>query len=243
MKTLSMLFLFMSFFTVTTVQAQEAKNGAGIILGVNYSDVNYGGEFLSQFLPKDDYLSLSSGGDSDYGFDIGLNYQFAISDKFSTRVGMMYSVLKYQIEGNVSQRDPSVTRPPSPDIPIEAEGVVSYSFLNIPLTLDYSFNQNPNKGLFVFASANAMLRLNTKWNLDVTYEDMSEGTEDDMSGIIEPDYNALWFVGLGAGYHIPLSDQISLTPSFSMKYGLNPLVDGGLEPTLINLDVTFYRWF
>ncbi len=243
MKTYSLLFLLMCFFAVSSIQAQEAKSGAGIILGANYSDLNYGSEFLSQLLPVDDYLSFTSGGDADYGFDIGLNYQLAISSRFSTSIGMVYSSLQYQIEGSVSERDPSVTRPPSSDIPIEAEGAVNYTFLNIPLTLDYSFNQNPNKGLYVFASFNAMLRLNTKWNLDLTYEDFSEGEEDDMAGILEPDYNALWFVGLGAGYHIPLNEQMSLTPSLGFKYGLNPLVDGGLEPTLINLDVTFYRWF
>ncbi len=237
------LFLFIALIFTTSSKAQEAQNGFGIIVGANYSDVNYGSEFLDQYLPLGDYESFSSSGEGFYAYDVGLQYSRVISNKFSTSLGLIYSVLNYKIDGEVSNLKPEVMRPPSSLIPVSVDGVVKYSFMNFQLGLNYSFNQTASNGLFITATLNSMLPLNTNWYLNVINEDQSEQTDKDITGMEQPDYKTLWFIGLGIGYHIRLGENLSLTPAASMKYGLNPLVEGTLEPTVINLEVTITRWF
>ncbi len=243
MNNSKLLFLLISVLHTLTVQAQEAKNAAGLIFGANYSDVNYGTEFLEQYLPKSDYLIFSASGDAHYGYDIGANFTQTISNKFSASLGVIYTALEYKIDGSVSDLKPEFTRPPSSTIPVSVDGVMKYTFLNIQLGLNYSFNQTPNQGLFLTATFNSMFHLNTNWYLNVINEDLSEDVDKAITGIDQPEYNTLWFVGLGVGYHFSLGENLSLTPFLGMKYGLNPLVDGTLEPTITNLEVSINKWF
>lgn len=240
-------YVFFLIFLLAAISAQtqeqEYKNAVGLTVGANYSDVNYGSEFLSQYLPKDDYLFYSASGDAHYAYNFGATFTRSLSNKFSASIGLIYTVLEYKIDGSVANQKPEITRPPSPTIPISVDGVVKYSFFDLQLAANYSFNKTPNKGLYVLATFNTLFHLNTNWYCNVVYEDLSEGVDKNITGIDQPDYNTMFFVGLGAGYHFMLSDILSLTPQVGMKYGLNPLVDGTLEPTLVNFEVTLNRWF
>jgi hypothetical protein len=238
-----LLLIFVAILYTSTAHAQQAKNAAGISAGANYSDVNYGSEFLYQYLPVQDYNSISSSGEGFYAYDVGLNYSRVLSNSFSLSVGLIYSVLNYKIDGEVTDLKPDVMRPPSPDIPVSVDGVVKYSFLNFEAGLDYSFNSTINRGLFLSFDVNSMLHLNTNWYMNVVNEDQSEWTDKNIADTQQPDYNTLWFIGLGAGYHIRLGEDHTLTPLIGFKYGFNPIVDGTLEPTVINLSLALNRWF
>lgn len=216
------------------LQAQLPRFSLEISGGLNYSDLNYGYELFDfeSILPKDDYLLFSEGGQPDWGAQYGIGVNFRVLNRMTAFAGAHYSSLSYRIEASVDNLNPNVTRAPSPEIPVGVDGLVNYNFADLHAGLNYHFFRKPENGLYASLSLSHLIHLRTLPVLGVTYEDMSTGTEEDLPAIAEPDYKGLWFAGLGLGYRIPAATRLWVTPFAEFRYGLNPLIEEELNPTM-----------
>jgi hypothetical protein len=237
------LFIILLFSISVNAQTQKIQNALGLNFGLNYSDLNYGTEFMEEYMPKMDYLLYSAGGDADYGYYTGILYTRKLTSHLLIDLGAAFQKLGYKIEAEVNDLNPNVNRPPSSSIPISAVGALNYYFYDLNATFEYSFSRYVNQGFYLKAGANYLMHSKTAWKLDVVFEDQSEGSDTDFTKITEPEYNGLLFVDFGLGYHIGLSEKISISPEVNFSYGLNGLVDEELAPTIIRAGISIRRWF
>ena len=228
---LIVIFLLSTFF----VTAQQSSNSFKIRGGLNSTDMNYGTEFLSDFLPKDDYSSFSAGGNGSQGYYLGVGYNRILNDHFELFSNLDYASHHYEIDGNVAELRPTVSRPLNPELPTSAKGDVIYSFFNLDFGVNYYFRQKTASGLFLSALISGNFYVDSKWKVDVLYEDGSTGTSKELPGE-ERDYNKLiTSVGLGVGYNVPLGNQFSIAPLIDIRLGFESLVGDEPTPSTVNL--------
>jgi hypothetical protein len=227
-----------------SLSAQNHKFSLDIRGGANLSDLNYGYELFDfeNFFPRNDYIFFGEGGQGDYGLHVGIGASARVFKRFLLFGGVDYARLRYGVDASVDSLRPSVSRPLSPNLPIMADGVVGYSFINARTGLSYSFNKNVAKGLALSVSLSNMIHLDTDWTLDITYETLRMGTEEELPPVAEPDYQHLWFLNLGLDYKFLLGEKISLVPYIEYNHGLNPLVTGALNPQAFNAGIGLKWW-
>lgn len=81
---------------------EQSKNYYELRVGGNFSNVNYGREFVTDFLNNEDYASRLSGGDIGAGYQINLGYIRALNPKNEIRLSSGYTELGYDVEGEQS---------------------------------------------------------------------------------------------------------------------------------------------
>lgn len=234
---------FCFFLSSIALQAQDKKIAIGFEAGLNFSDVNYGGEFFDEFLPRADYQSFQAAGEGALGYFLGLGVSRKMSNHFLLNFNAAYTSLHYQIDASVSDFNPSSNRPLSSTLPVSAMGTINYSFVNLQAGLTYSIATDARKGLQISALVGNMIHLNTDWKLDVNYEDGGTGESNAIDGLQEPEYNNLWLLGMDLAYGFSLNENLSLCPKVGFRLGLNSIVDETISPSLFEFGVGLKKWF
>ena len=228
---LSVLCLFLLFMVNNSAKAQETESSKFALEvrgGINYSDMNYGTEYLRGLLPTDDYTTYTVIGEGTDGYSLGIGGSWMINNRFEGVVNLDYVRFSYKGTSTVVDEllNPQSSNP-RPEVPILLASVIDYSYLNMEIGIRYSFSEDLTKGLFAGASISNMLHLNTDWSdFRVWYEDRrfsaNEDFTDSQDGLA---FNDLLFLGLNVGYKYKITDRLSIVPLIDFRYGLNSVAE------------------
>lgn len=234
-------FLFaILFLSLTSLSAQTKKLNLDAKIAANYSDLNYGSEFVASFLNNPDYNALFTSGDSDFGLQLGLGLSYELSSKSKIRGALNYHRYNYKIDGQLVDLKTTVNRPLDASIAVSVDGKVNYSFLGLEVAYLYSFKKQDTDGFFISPSISYLLNLKTDWNVDVRSETASTSEHKDLKQVVDPDINNLLIGQLELGYTV-LLNRYSISPSVAMAYGMNAVHDDALNPTVFTLGLRFSR--
>ena len=215
------------------------KQAIQLRLGFNYSDFNYGYEFIGPVLNQNNYQFFQAGGNAAMGFEFGFSYLRPLNSRFQIGGGLYYTNFTYKIEGEVS--DP--INPPAPDDPNALNGLVNYNYLTLEAKLNYLLGTKDNNRFFLQPALKGHLFLNNKRISDVSFPDtpVKEIIRDNDD---DTDYNAfLPSIALGAGYHLPINSKVSITPIVQFEYMLTPVTAGELNPMAFHFGLDINLWF
>lgn len=228
---------------MTSLLAQSGKIGVSFQAGLNNSDLNEGGDLVGNLLPREDYNQYLAGGDAGRGYFFGVGVEVPVYKGLYAMAGVNYSVLRYEIEAEVNGLRPTVIRPPSPDIIVMGSGDLDYRFIEIQAGINYHLSSNPKRGLFGSLYISHFMHLNRQLDIDLVYEDDSEGKFKDEAPIDDKDYNNLWMIGADVGVKLPLTSWLTVAPKFGFQFGLNPVVDDTLNPGASTGAIQISTWF
>lgn len=236
MKSLPIIFLLL--LSASLMFSQTNPNAFKIRAGANYSDMNYGMEFVSEFLPRDEYKSFTAGGTAGTGYYFGAGLSRQVSNHFELFSNLDFARYTYAADGDVANLDPAISRPVQSDIPLAVDGKIFYSFANFDLGVNYYFSKQPRQGFFLSAILSGQFLLNKKWKMDVEYEDGSIGESSELPTIDGVEYNEfLTSLGVGIGYSIPVGNRFDLVPLVEFRSAPKGIVDNNLAFTTFHFGV------
>ncbi|MEZ4920690.1 MAG: hypothetical protein R2792_16435 [Saprospiraceae bacterium] len=230
--------------TCTAAGAQDQDTtiqGFRFRLAMNYSDFNYGSEFIRSYLPTEKYFLFETGGSGGLGFMLGMAYTRKMTERIALTAGTSFSNFSYQIDGRVRDRNPQY--PFEPNEPVEVKGAARYNYLGIDLSAQFLLGTGKWNRLYLEPGISGLIYLSNSRKYDVHFRDspvteiIQESDESSNFRAILPALN------LAIGYRIPLNQVVSLSPFFQYQHSLGGVVNDALNPQIINLGVDAHMWF
>ena len=237
----SILIILISLLTFTLMGQEPGKNFFELSIGGNFSDVNYGSEFVTDFLNNEDYASRSSGGDTGGGYHVNLGYIRSLNYKNELRFSTGYTQLGYAIEGEQTDFNTGNFRPFSPEIAVELEGTVHYHFWNFALDYVYHFKSSQSNGFLISNGFSYLLNTGTSWTTDLVLETGGRGMQNNLDLISTPMVNDLWFYQVELAYQLGLNSSYFLTSGISAGLGLNSINEDTISPQVLAFTLRLSR--
>jgi hypothetical protein len=236
MKSLSIIFFCL--LPSSLLFSQTIPNAFKIRAGANYSDMNYGMEFVSAFLPRDEYQSYTAGASPGTGYYFGVGLSRQVSSHFEFFTNLDFARYTYVADGDVARLNPTISRPLQSDVPLAVDGKIFYSFANFDIGMNYYFSKQPRQGFFLSAILSGQFLLDKNWKMDVAYEDGSFGESTELPTIDGVEYNEfLTSLGVGIGYSIPIGNRFDLVPLVEFRSAPKNIVDNNLAFTTFHYGV------
>lgn len=234
-------FLFLYAGTLACLTAQNNFD-IQFRLGINQSDLSTGIDAIEPVLPRDDYPVFLIGNSDGTGFFFGVEVDYLLTEQLTVIGTVDYSRLNGNASIGVFEEFVGGTAPPirpiREDTPILIAGTLNHDYINIGLGIRHFLMNKNRKGLFLGGGFNYLIHANTNWDLEVKYEDLSIGEDQEINDLSEEqNYQDLIFLGLEAGYAFSIKDKIQFSPIVRFDYGLNTVVENeeAPNPTVLNL--------
>lgn len=219
---------------------QNSKFSLGFETGIIQGDLNDENDYIFDYLTNEDYSARSANSGPAPGFNLGVGLFYRLSQKNELEFSTSYTILGASVFGSTSRLKSTVVRPLSNEVPIQLDGRINYSLLNIGSNFIHNFKGYDTDGAFLSIGVHYLINLRTEWKVDVTYETGNTDTQNNISDFSSKDFNNLVATNFRLGYNVIVRNKFRLSPSVGIGLGLNKVVENTIfHPIYLSFNLRF----
>jgi hypothetical protein len=176
-----------------------------------------------------------------FGYTTGLNFLWQLNKRFSLEAGVLYSVNGYQTKDLAIVYGFSRSNPPyQPGDPVSNRFIYKYTFLDIPLKVDYYLRKTGVK-LFVSAGLSTNIFMSENDTYKSTYNDGHTVSGSSTGFYSYSTVNFAILAGIGTSFHISRQLLVRIEPVY--RQFLTPSAYSPIRDYLYSIGVNTGLYF